>query len=127
MLAAELRAQEERLLELEAARKKILAQIRHDVDAAAAMVFRPIATPPGYWMERVAGAIFFFAPKTVERVFSEIVADYRHEMIASEAKGASKAELRKLKIQHWGGFIIAVFDELLMGVLGRIVKVFKGG
>lgn len=86
----------------------------------------PLAMPPGYWMDRIARGIFFFSPKTIERVFEEIVADYRHETIEAEAKGRSAGTMRRIKAQHWGGFIIAVLEELAGGVVGKIVKVLKG-
>lgn len=88
---------------------------------------RPIAMPPGYWMERVAGVAFFFAPKTFRRISEETIADYIHEMIKAEARGDGLRAIRRLRLQHWGGFVIALFDELLTGLVGRIVKALKGG
>jgi hypothetical protein len=87
---------------------------------------RAITMPPGYWMKRIANGLFFFSPKTVERVFGEIIADYRHEMIEAEAKRKPPAEMRWLRIRHWGGFLLAVFEEMYLGTVGKIVKVFKG-
>lgn len=98
-----------------------------EVDLRPYMTAPRIAMPPGYWMERIATTVFFFSPRTVDRVFGESVADYRHEMIKAEAKGASSATLRKLRLQHWGGFFIALVEELAGGVVGKIVKVLKGG
>lgn len=85
----------------------------------------PIAKPPGYWMDRIARGAFFFWPKKL-RVFEEIIADYRHEMIEAEAKRAPARRLRTLRFQHWGGFILSLIDEIASGLLGKIVKVLKG-
>jgi hypothetical protein len=87
---------------------------------------RLIAMPPGYRMERAARWLFFFSRKTFRRISEEIIADYRHELVEAEARGQSNAEQRALKIQHWGGFLLAVVDELWSGIVGKIVKAFKG-
>lgn len=84
-----------------------------------------IARPPGYWMTRVAGVLFFFSPKTAERVFGEIVAHYRHEMIEAEASGKSPSKMF-LRFRHWGGFVLALIAELSSGFLGKIIRAFKG-
>lgn len=85
-----------------------------------------IQMPPGYWMDRIARSVFFFSPKTIERIFEEIVGDFRHEMIKAEARGDLRA-MRRLRLQHWGGFIIALIEQLLEGLVGRIIKALKGG
>lgn len=84
-----------------------------------------IAMPPGYWMDRIAAVVFFLSRKK-RRVFEEIVADYRHEMIEAEATRAPAHRLLMLRLQHWAGFIASLIDEFLSGVVGRVVKVLKG-
>jgi hypothetical protein len=87
---------------------------------------RRIDMPPGYGMEQVARWVFFFSPKTFRRISEEIIADYRHELVEAEGQGKSEAELRTLKIQHWGGFVLSIISELYCGILGKLVKVFTG-
>jgi len=98
-----------------------------EAEAAVRLPVRVIAMPPGYLMARIARSVFFFSPRTVERVFEEIIADYRHEMVKGEASGKSTRELHAMRIQHWGGFIIAVVLEIAEGTVGRIWKALKGG
>ena len=87
---------------------------------------RRLAMPPGLWMSRIARAVFFFSPKTVERVFEEIIADYRHEMIQAEAAGRT-ADLHWLRVQYWGAFIKSLIVELSAGSLGKIIRALTGG
>jgi len=84
-----------------------------------------ITMPPGYMMERVLRWVFFFSRKT-PRIFNEVVADYRHEMIEAEASGRT-SDLLRLRIQHWGGFIKSLIIELAAGNLGKIIKALTGG
>jgi len=86
-----------------------------------------IAMPPGHSMTRIAELIFFFSPKTRQRIFEEIVADYRCEMVDAEAKECPPATMRRIRAQYWGAFVIAIALELATGVVGRIVKALKGG
>jgi hypothetical protein len=86
-----------------------------------------IALPPGYWMERVAGTLFFFSPKTVERVFHEIIGAYQHEIIKAEAAGARRSRLLSLRVQYWGGFLWSIVDKVAFGFVGKIMKAIKGG
>lgn len=46
-------------------------------------------------------------------------------MIEAEARGASNAELRTLKVQHWGGFIFSVLRSVPGGILGQIAKALR--
>ena len=86
-----------------------------------------IVRAPGHWMERVAYGFFFFSPKTFKRFGEENIADYRNEMVEAEARGDSPLALHLLRAQHWGGFFFCVLGKLVDGVLGRIVKAFRGG
>lgn len=88
---------------------------------------RRVAMPPGFWMARIARGVFFLSPKTVERVFEEIIADYRHEMVKAEAKHLATAEMRWLRVQHWGGFLLALLNQLSVGILGKIIRALGGG
>ena len=83
-----------------------------------------VALPPGYLMERIASLLFFFSPKTVDRVFGETIADYRHEMIEAEAKGKPRKWLR---VQYWTGFSISVVLELVNSTLGKLVRMLIKG
>lgn len=86
-----------------------------------------IAMPAGHGMTRAAGFIFFFSPKTFKRISEEVIADYQREMINAEARGASPAELRKLRMQYWGAFIWTLVREFENSALGRLWKVLTGG
>jgi hypothetical protein len=85
-----------------------------------------VQTPPGYWMERIARMLCFFSPKGF-RVYEETVGDYRWEMIDAEAKRRGRGTMRELQFRHWGGFIGVVVEQLLTGLVGRIIKALKGG
>jgi hypothetical protein len=87
---------------------------------------RVIAKPPGYLMSRIARGVFFFSPKTVERVFEEVIDDYWQEMVKAEANGEPTQRIRMLRAQHWGGFIGALVQEIVRAI-GAIVKTLKGG
>jgi hypothetical protein len=97
-----------------------------EVAAYEAARARQLAMPPGLWMSRIARGVFFFSPKTVERVFEEIIADYRHEMLEAEWKGRT-ADLRWLRVQYWGAFIKSLITELAAGSLGRIIRALTDG
>jgi hypothetical protein len=88
---------------------------------------RAVEMPPGYRMQRVARVLFFFASKGTRRVFEEIVADYRYEMLDAEAKGATRGDLRMLVLRHWIGFVRAAADVVVRGLVAPIVKILKGG
>lgn len=97
-----------------------------EVAAYKEALARQLAMPPGIWMSRIARGVFFFSPRTVERVFEEIIADYRHEMFEAEWRGRT-ADLRWLRIQYWGAFIKSVIAELAVGSLGRLIRALTGG
>lgn len=86
------------------------------------VVSRPVAMPAGYRMSQVLGWVFFFSPKTVRRLSEENVADYRWEMTDAEAKGKSAGELRKIKIQHWGGFAWCVLVTIVDSTVFRLLR-----
>jgi hypothetical protein len=99
--------------------------VKH-IYGGAKPVGKKIAMPPGHGMERTAKFIFFFAPKRLRRILEEAVGDYRHEMVKAEADRRPAPELRLLRVQHWGGFFISVFDELLDSIVGRIIRAYQG-
>lgn len=102
-----------------------------EVDLAAYIEYtepkKKIARPPGAGMRRLADLLFFFSPKTVERVFGDIIATYQHEMIKAEGDGAPPSRLLSLQVQYWGGFIWSLFDQVVFGFVGKIIKTLKGG
>jgi len=85
-----------------------------------------VAVPPGFWMSRIARTVFFFSPKTAERVFEEIIADYRYEAITAEAEGRT-SDLRWLRVQYWGAFIWSLVQEVYAGSLGNIIRALTRG
>jgi hypothetical protein len=82
--------------------------------------------PPGYVMARIAAGVFFFS-RSMPRPVEEAVGDYRNEMTDAEARGKPPSELRKLRMKHWGGFVLCVIDALLTGSIGRIWRALRGG
>ena len=120
-----------RLEDLQTQHRKMIEGMYHSVEVDLARYMRApepkIALPPGYWMQRVAGALFFFSPKTIEHVFCEIIGAYQRDMIKAEAAGESRLRLFSLQVQYWGGFVWSIFDEIAFGFVGKIVRAFKGG
>lgn len=82
-----------------------------------------IELPPGLRMMDWARALF--SPKTLEKYFEPIVADYQYEMIEAMLKSKSVPPLRYIAVRHWLGFIIAVLLVASAGI-GKVIKSIKG-
>jgi hypothetical protein len=72
-------------------------------------------------MNITARGVSFLAPKT-SRVLEESTGDYRHEVIAAQAHGASAATLRRLHARHWLGFIAALLRLLPAELVARLLN-----
>jgi len=75
------------------------------------------------WMSAIARYVFFFSPKTKERVFDPTIADFRNEVMKARAEGRS-ADVRLLHIQYWGAFIITLIGEVWDSTLLKIIRSF---
>jgi hypothetical protein len=94
--------------------------------APAEVAHPPIAMPPGYGMARLGNLLMFFSSKSAKRVIDETVGDYRCEMVDAEVRGASQRDLNLLRLKHWWGFLSAVGQMPIWGLIGRLMKVWKG-
>jgi hypothetical protein len=83
-----------------------------------------ISSPPGAWMEAIASTVF--SPKTKERIFDQILADFRQEYFDILSKRASRERMFFVVARHWIGFVMACLIEAASGI-GNVWKRIRGG
>ena len=82
-----------------------------------------ISSPPGVWMDAIAGTVF--SPKIKERIFDQVLADFRLEYFEALSKRAGHARMFFVVARHWWGFIQACLEEAATGI-GRIWRKIRG-
>lgn len=83
---------------------------------------RAIAEPPGSWMEAFAATVF--SRETKERVFDQVVAEYRNEFCEALRERAGRTRLFFLHARNCGYFVSTVLEELPW--IGRVISFLKG-
>lgn len=81
-----------------------------------------IPRPPGSWMLAVSGLVF--SRKTKERVFDQVVADFRDEYFDALRHGDGRAKRSFIVARHWAAFSVAFVHEVASGI-GKVIKALK--
>lgn len=82
-----------------------------------------IISPPGAWMDALAGVVF--SRRTKERIFDQVVYDYREEMFEAMKDGAWPVRTFIVVARNWYGFFLACVEEAVTGI-GKVWRKIRG-